>query len=144
MKIYFGLGWTSSVLEIVSVRKNKKIRVSSFFSRIFLFLSLFFLKWCLLSMILTIRRFTLLKLPRKNHKTQKKLGWVKKKPGFSQPWGREGGGRVRVKILKIGLSPWAWCTLTLISGIWIPPLATRLLLCRYATLSLGRNILIHV
>ena len=49
-------------------------------------------------MILTIRRFTLLKLPRKNHKTQKTTGLGKKKnPSFSNPEDRrEGGGRVRV------------------------------------------------
>ena len=45
-------------------------------------------------MILTIREFTLLKLPRKNHKTQKKTGLGKKKnPSFSNPEeGKEAGG----------------------------------------------------
>ena len=70
-----------------------------FFSRIFLFLSLFFLKWGLLSMILTIREFTLLKLLQKTTKLKKTgLGFEKKRvfPTLRKGKGREGGGRVRV------------------------------------------------
>ena len=44
-------------------------------------------------MILTIREFTLLKLPRKNHKTQKNWAGLKKNPGFPNPEeGKEAGG----------------------------------------------------